>query len=71
MSRAIHIAEFRMFIPGLRWEDTPIMDTLKDTTRREADNRAIEIAKYSGKQVRWNWKGLSQGHYFGGRSNDR
>jgi len=59
-------AEFRVKTPGVRWEDCEIVDTLNDVSRREADERAQDLADLYGVQCRWNWKGGNNGHYFGG-----
>jgi hypothetical protein len=60
-------AEFRVKTPGVRWEECEVVDTLEDARRCEADERAQDLADLYGEEVRWNWVGGSNGHYFGGR----
>jgi len=59
---------------GERWEDAPVMATLKFTSDADAPsgvavmvaNRvATAIAENAKAQVRWNFKGSLQGHYMG------
>lgn len=72
-------AEFRIKLPGVIWEDSPIYKTIHiETTngrgiasrRKHAqeyfDLQAQVIAKKTKTQVRWNWKGGDGGHYTGG-----
>jgi len=59
--------EFRVKKTGVRWEDCEIVDTLNDSTRREADERARVLADLYGLPIRWNWKGGRNCYFFGGR----
>ena len=62
--------EFKIKYPGLGWETRPVFATLKLSFGThilrpdDMDQIALVIsARFGGKEVRWNYKGFSQGHY--------
>ena len=55
--------EFRIKQEGVKWEDTPVDFTMFFGNRNKIFDFAIELAKIHQTEVRWNFEGLSQGHY--------
>jgi len=55
--------EFRIKQKGVRWEDTPIYVVRSFCDRKAILDFAIDIVEMFQTEVRWNYKGVSQGHY--------
>jgi len=61
--------EFKIRVPQAdRWEDTPVylsktLSGTKDEIAQEAQEIAEGIAFSQSSDVRWNYKGSTQGHY--------
>jgi hypothetical protein len=55
--------EFKVKTAALTWEQTTVYTRHKVKTCVEAGEKAKEIARYEGCEVRWNIAGLGQGHY--------
>ena len=55
--------EFRIKQEGVKWEDTPVDFTSTFLTRKGIDDFAERISEIHQAEVRWNFEGLSQGHY--------
>ena len=62
-------AEFRIAVQMTDWNDTPVIceklftEDNDDTLDKAADLHAARIVNIVGREVRWNWRGSSQGHY--------
>ena len=57
------VAEFRLEEEGVPWRDIPVLEEGTFCPQDGPDERAIELVKEHGREVRWNWKGSSRGHY--------
>jgi hypothetical protein len=55
--------EFRIKQEGIKWEDTPVDFTSSFFSRSGIDYFAKQTSKIHQAEVRWNFEGLSQGHY--------
>ena len=55
--------EFKIKQEGVKWEDTPVDFATKLSNRGAINYVAMRLAKKHGTEVRWNFEGISQGHY--------
>lgn len=55
--------EFRIKQEGVRWEDTPVDLASSFFTLGDITYFAKRISEIHQAEVRWNFEGLSQGHY--------
>jgi hypothetical protein len=55
--------EFKVKEEGKSWEETQVLITLDLNSRAEIFDTAIRLYRVFEKEVRWNFEGLSQGHY--------
>ena len=55
--------EFRIKQEGVRWEDTPVYLALSFFTLGDITYFAKRLSKHFNTEVRWNFEGVSQGHY--------
>jgi hypothetical protein len=55
--------EFKVKEEGKSWEETQVLITLDLNSRAEIFDTAIRLYRVFEKKVRWNFEGLSQGHY--------
>jgi len=59
----VELVEFKVKQAGVRWEDTPAMETSLCSSAHAACVRAGELANEHRAEVRWNWAWSLQGHY--------
>lgn len=64
-NRTIEVKVRRTTVRGeiIKWEDTPIMWEPYAHNKEHAEECAQQLANDEEKEVRWNWKGDTQGHY--------
>ena len=55
--------EFKIKDDDENWEDTPVCITVEINERKNVDDFAQRLSRMFEKEVRWNFEGLSQGHY--------
>ena len=55
--------EFKIKDDDKNWEDTPVCITVEINERKNVDDFAQRLSRMFEKEVRWNFEGLSQGHY--------
>ena len=55
--------EFRIKQEGVKWEDTPVYLASSFFTLGDITYFAKRISEIHQAEVRWNFEGLSQGHY--------
>ncbi len=55
--------EFKIKQEGVRWEDTPVYLASSFFTLGDITYFAKRISEIHQAEVRWNFEGLSQGHY--------
>ena len=55
--------EFRIKQENVKWEDTPVYVVRAFYSRKDILDFAIDLVKIFQAEVRWNFEGLSQGHY--------
>jgi hypothetical protein len=55
--------EFKIKDDDKNWEDTPVYITVEIDERKNVDDFAQRLSRMFEKEVRWNFEGLSQGHY--------
>jgi len=57
------VAQFRLRQEGVPWTETPVLEERAFCPQDGPDERAIELVRQHGREVRWNWKGSARGHY--------
>lgn len=57
------VIEFKVKQENTKWEDTRINRTRTIHSINEILEYAERLSKTFGTEIRWNYKGLSQGHY--------
>lgn len=57
------VAQFRLKQDGVPWTQTPVLEERASCPQDGPDERAIELVREHGREVRWNWKGSARGHY--------
>ncbi len=55
--------EFRIKQENVKWEDTPIYVVRSFYNRKAIFDFAANLVEIFQAEVRWNFEGLSQGHY--------
>ena len=55
--------EFKVKQEGVKWEDTPINRIQTIHNPDEINKYAERLSKVFETEIRWNYKGISQGHY--------
>ena len=55
--------EFKIKQESTKWEDTPVNRTQTIHNVYEIIKYAERLSKVFKTEIRWNYKGLSQGHY--------
>ena len=55
--------EFKFKRKPMKWEDMPVFVTRGFNDRQEIEKYAETLSQALGVEVRWNYKGYSQGHY--------
>lgn len=57
------VAQFRLKQDGVPWTETRVSEERAFCPQDGPDERAIELVREHGREVRWNWKGSARGHY--------
>jgi len=57
------LVEFRYKRGHMDWEDTSVYVTREFNNRQEIEKYAETVSRILDTEVRWNYKGYSQGHY--------
>ena len=55
--------EFKVKQENTKWEDTPVNRTQEIHNAYEIVKYAERLSKVFHTEIRWNYEGLSQGHY--------
>jgi len=55
--------EFKIKDDDKNWEDTPVFVVAELNNRSDIFDFAINLNRMYDKEIRWNFEGLSQGHY--------
>jgi len=55
--------EFKIKDDDKTWEDTPVFVVAELNSRSDIFDFAINLTRMYDREIRWNFEGLSQGHY--------